>query len=249
MNEEIHWDKTADNYASEVLNVFHADKGKKLRKYFDKYADKKKFAIDFGCGVGNGFPYLSPSFNEVLALDISSECLAIAKKRGYKNISFKKADLTSSRLKLPAADFGICVNVLLLPKVEQNRKIIRNVRKALKRGAHVLFVMPSMESMMHVGWSMIEWYKKEGLKPNKIPRHELSAFKANKTDLLQGIIDISGVPTKHYLQTEIEVLFRDIGFTIVSLEKIEYDWKTEFDHPPKWLKAPYPWDWLLLCKV
>ncbi|HMQ00877.1 MAG TPA: class I SAM-dependent methyltransferase, partial [Cyclobacteriaceae bacterium] len=218
MNEEVHWDGIAPEYTEEVLNVYEADQKGILKKYIGKYADRNKTATDFGCGIGNGFPILAPAFKQVLGTDISAECLNIAKKRGYKNVQLKKADLTSARLKLPPADFGVCINVLLLPKVDENRKILRNVYKSLKPNASAIFVLPAMESILHTGWSMMEWYKKEGIAVKDIPKHEFSAFKAAKPDLLQGIIDIQGVPTKHYLQTEIEVLFSEAGFKISTID-------------------------------
>jgi hypothetical protein len=30
--------------------------------------------------------------------------------------------------------------------------------------------------------------------------------------------------------------------------KLEYGWKTEFSHPPRWMKAPFPWDWLVTAR-
>jgi hypothetical protein len=35
---------------------------------------------------------------------------------------------------------------------------------------------------------------------------------------------------------------------VASIEKVEYDWSTEFADPPRWMKDPYPWDWLVLSK-
>lgn len=44
--------------------------------------------LDFGCGTGRFFPFLSKSFKKVMATDISNEMLNIAKNRAnrYKNI-------------------------------------------------------------------------------------------------------------------------------------------------------------------
>ena len=33
-----------------------------------------------------------------------------------------------------------------------------------------------------------------------------------------------------------------------TIEKINYNWKTEFNQPPKWLKEPYPWDWMCVAE-
>ena len=66
--------------------------------------------------------------------------------------------------------------------------------------------------------------------------------------LEHGMVDINGVATKHYLKEELIVLLKDLRFDIASIEKVEYDWSTEFDQPPRWMKEPYPWDWLILAK-
>jgi hypothetical protein len=50
------------------------------------------------------------------------------------------------------------------------------------------------------------------------------------------------------LEEELIAMFRERGFDITSLEKVRYSWDTEFDQPPRWMKDPYPWDWLLTCK-
>jgi hypothetical protein len=95
---------------------------------------------------------------------------------------------------------------------------------------------------------LVDWYKREGVKPERVPKHELNYFDVSKTDIVQGVVKINGVPTKHYSHPEIQVLFSEAGFTITAVEKLEYDWNTEFDSPPSWLKEPYPWDWMVECK-
>jgi hypothetical protein len=67
--------------------------------------------------------------------------------------------------------------------------------------------------------------------------------------LIQGIVYIDKVPTKHYSASELEVILPQAGFTVTKLEKLEYDWSTELAAPPKNLEAPYPWDWLVEVKV
>jgi SAM-dependent methyltransferase len=245
MNEEKHWNKVAPSYNEDVLNVFASERNKVLPKYFHKHADKNQFAIDFGCGVGNGFDFLSPSFKNILAIDISQACLNIAKRRTFNNISFKRVDLTSQRLRLPRADFGLCCNVAILPDPTQNQLIIKNVYKALKKGGHALIVIPSLDSMIFSAWRIIDLYRRENITPGRIPKSDLDGFKGPITDILRGIVQIEGVRTKHYTASEIEVVFNDLGFKILNIEKLEYDWTTEIATPPRWMKEPYPWDWLI----
>ena len=60
--------------------------------------------------------------------------------------------------------------------------------------------------------------------------------------------DCGGIPTKHYLQAEITTTARRFHFSDLGIEKIEYPWNTEFHNPPRWMRAPFPWDWLALLK-
>ena len=248
MNQETHWNKIGDNYDGEIFDVFKSEKNQKLQGYFNKHAHPSHAAIDFGCGTGKAFPYLAPAFSKVLAIDISSELLSIAKLSPYGNITFKRADLTSNSLIFPPADFIFCCNVLLLPEIEKDLAMLRNIYKALKVNGTSVLVVPSLESVLFSSWRLIDWYKKEGIDASDIPASELSYYRSGIRQLIQGNIQIDKVPTKHYSEPEIEVLFGDARLTITAIEKLEYNWKTEFDSPPVWMKAPYPWDWLVECR-
>ena len=245
MNEELHWNRIAHSYEDEIFDVFKSDKDKKLPYYFKKYANKHLTAIDLGCGIGKAFPFLSPAFRKVYAVDISDKCLDIAANKQYTNIEFQKTDLTDPEVTLPPADFGFCCNVLLLPQLEKNIAMIRNTHKALKKNSAAIFVVPSLDSILFYAWRLIEWNRMEGVKPADIPESEFSYFSGSKRDIFQGLIRIDGVVTKHYSHPEIEVIFRDAGFKIRNIDRVEYEWNTEFAEPPHWLKDPYPWDWLV----
>lgn len=248
MDQQKHWNTIANTYDDEVFDVFNSDKKKILARYFRKHSNKKHYATDFGCGTGKGLPYLSPGFKHVLALDISEDCIDKSKERGFENVTYKRADLTRQSVKLKPANFGLCCNVAILPELAANRAIIKTVHRGLKKNGVALFVIPSVESMFHSSWHLIDWYRKEGVKAGKIPKHELNYFDRSITDMVQGIFNINGVATKHYTACELEVLFNEAGLTITALEKLEYDWSTEFDSPASWLKAPYPWDWMVECR-
>jgi hypothetical protein len=157
-------------------------------------------------------------------------------------------DLSRRNSTLPPADFVFCCNVIMLPEVEKNLQMFKNVKNALKRNGTGLLVLPSAESALFSSWRLIDWYKQEGVLPNKIDKDELHYFKGSKSNIIQGIIHIDNVPTKHYSAMELEVLLDRAGLKITSLDKVEYNWDSEFQAPPPWMKAPYPWDWLVECK-
>jgi SAM-dependent methyltransferase len=249
MNEESHWNAIAPSYEDEIFDVFRSDRNHRLPVYFKKYAGHDCRAIDFGCGVGKAFPYLSSLYGNILALDISTECLAVAKSRGYENIELRQADLTATTLRLVPADFGFCCNVVMLPELRKNETMLRNIRKALKPDGTAVLVLPSLESILFSSRRLIDWYRREGVSPDRIPVAEFDYFKGSKRDLLQGIVQISGVKTKHYSEPEIQVMFADAGFRVTAVERLEYEWNTEFESPPRWMKEPYPWDWLVEAKV
>jgi 2-polyprenyl-3-methyl-5-hydroxy-6-metoxy-1,4-benzoquinol methylase len=248
MNEKAHWDRIGSNYNNEIFDVFKSDRKKKLRHYFQKHGSKRKTAIDFGCGNGKSFTYLSPLFAKILAIDISQELLRQAKQKPFSNIVFKQMDLSRKTTALPLADFVFCCNVIMLPVVEKNQQMLKNISGALNKNGAGLLVLPSMESAFFSSWRLIDWYKQEGTEPNEIDKDELHYFKGSKTNIIQGIVHIDNVPTKHYSAAELEVLFNRAGLKITALDKVEYEWDSEFQSPPSWMKEPYPWDWLVECK-
>lgn len=248
MNEEKHWDRIGSSYDDQIFDVFKSDRKKILPKFFKKHTDKNGIAIDFGCGTGKSFEYISPLFKKIIAVDISKELLNQAKKRPFKNIEVKQLDLTKQNLPLIKADFAFCCNVAMLPEIEKTYSILRNIQNSLKPGGTALFVLPALESVLYSSWRLIEIYKKEGVDVDDIPDSEFHYLKASRRRLVEGIIYIDNVPTKHFTRPELDVVFKAAGFSSTKVDKVEYDWDTELSAPPKWLKDPYPWDWLVECK-
>lgn len=248
MSQEKHWNAIANKYQEEVLDAFQSDRKKRMASYFKKHGNKKHTAIDFGCGIGNGFHYLSPRFKEVLAVDISQKCIDIAKQRGYKNINYQQMDLTKPKVNLAPAEFVLCSNVAIFEDIEMNYAILRNVRKVLKPNGNALFVVPSIESTMFYAWRMIDWHRRDGVKSEDIPESEFDYYKLGIRKMLQGIVLIDDRPTKHYSHSELQVIFQEAKLKVTAIERLEYEWSTEFLNPPKWMKDPYPWDWLIECK-
>ena len=249
MNYALHWNNTAPNYDREIFNVFKNDKNKKLKKYVTKYANKDIIAIDFGCGVGKALPMLSPLFKGIIAVDFSEKCIEKAKKSPHKNVEYKVVDLSAKKVDLPSVDFAFCCNVAMCDNIVLNKQIINNVLKALNKGGTAIFVLPSMESVSVTAMSLINWYDTEGTDMADIPKSELENFTANNPKhLAEGIIVIDNVPTKHYLFTELYAMFNTSDFTMQKIDRLEYDWSTEFDSPPSWMQTPYPWDWVIEVK-
>jgi SAM-dependent methyltransferase len=242
--DKSYWNKIGAGYNSEIFDAYYEDRTGRLRKRIQRYSDRKKFAIDIGCGTGKAFPYLAPNFGKVLGVDISSELLKLAAKAPFDNIEIRRADL-SKPVSLPKADFVFCCNVAILPDMEKNLGIIINSARCLKKDGNAIFVIPSLESSLFSGYTIIQQYKSEGTTFKDIPKEDLSYYSGGTKELINGLVRIDNVPTKHYLEPEIQLIFKQAGFTVNRVERLEYNWTTEFSKPPKKLKDPYPWDWMV----
>ena len=64
----------------------------------------------------------------------------------------------------------------------------------------------------------------------------------------EGVVQIDQVETKHFLKEELEILLNNRGLRTLEVEKIEYPWTSEFTSPPRWMQAPFPWDWLFVAQ-
>ncbi|NIP93355.1 MAG: hypothetical protein GWO24_07825 [Akkermansiaceae bacterium] len=62
-----------------------------------------------------------------------------------------------------------------------------------------------------------------------------------------GIVRVGGVPTKYWMREEILGLVREHGLAPQRVRRVQYGWKEEIDDPPRWLRGPFPWDWLVVC--
>ena len=249
MNDALHWNKIGGNYDKKIFNVFKNDKKKKLKKYVEKYADKKNIAIDFGFGVGKALPMLSPLFKGIIAVDVSQKLIDIAKTSSHKNVTFKQADLAGKKINVPSVDFAFCCNVAMSDDIKRNYRIINNVLNSLNKKGVALFVLPSLESASLSVLSLINWYNRDGTELADIPKDELALISVqNKKHIREGILNIDDVPTKHYLVSELYALFNTGNFVMQKLDRLEYGWDTEFDSPPGWMQSPYPWDWVAEIK-
>lgn len=247
MNERHHWDALAHHYNDEIFDVFASDRLKRLPHYFNKYARAQGTALDFGCGNGKAFSFLCPRFRHVIGMDISGGLLRAARKRGYANVELQRKDLSSKRVVLSRVDFLFSCNVIMLPEIEKNEQMFRNVANALKPGGAAVLVVPSLESALFAAWRMIELHRQEGTDAFAIPTADLHSFKGHKRDILRGLLPIDGVVTKHYQEPELRVVLREAGLQITAIERLEYGWDTELAEPPEWMNDPYPWDWLVEC--
>ncbi len=242
-----YWEKIAPDYNNEIFDVLHNDKKAIIRKAINRLGSRHRDVLDAGCAVGKWLPVLSPAFKKVIAADISAKNLAIAKAnyQDFSNIEYLRVDMSASNIKLPKVDVVVCINAILTNSMKKRDSFFSNISRCTKKHGHLVLVVPSLESYMFTRIIQDKFKIDKDHVPVIASAPEgLEKYKNS----LQGNLDIDSVPTKHYLREELTILLDREGYTIDKFQKIEYSWKTEFNSPPKWLKDPRPWDWMVVGK-
>ena len=242
-----YWEKMAPQYGDEIFDVLHNDKKALIRSVIRRHASKNKIVIDIGCAIGKWLPVLSPAFKKVVAVDISAKNLEIAAELypQYKNVQYLRADMSGKKTKVPKCDFGICINAILTSSSKDRKKFFQSLSACVKKGGRIVITIPSLESWLLTSLVQQEYKIDRKLFPStKNTREALRKW----NNIRQGNADIDDVPHKHYLKEELQLLLKDAGFVAEEFQKIEYNWDTEFIRPPKWLKEPRPWDWMVVGK-
>lgn len=250
--ERQYWEKMAPSYNDEIFDVLQNDKKALIRSVINRHASKNKTVIDIGCAIGKWLPVLAPAFKKVVAVDISAKNLEIAAQLypQYKNVQYLRADMSgkkknSNSYQGPQCDFGICINAILTPSSKDRNIFFRSLSACVKKGGRIVISIPSLESWLLT--SLVQQQYKIDKKLFPVTKNSKEAMR-KWNNIRQGNADIDDVPHKHYLKEELQLLLHDAGFMAEEFQKIEYGWDTEFIKPPKWLKKPGPWDWMVVAK-
>lgn len=251
MTIRAYWDRIAGNYEDEIFSVIKRDRQGLVQSRIERYSCPPGTASDLGCGIGNFLPSLSSMFKQIIALDISPKCIARARARFKKltNITYRTVDLSKQRVRLPKVDFALSVNSILTPSLIRRNRMLDAACRHIRPGGHLVLVVPSLESALLADYRLIEWNLKNGMSPGNAVRSGFIRYQGTDNPRLrQGIIKIDDVDTKHYLEEELIILLKGRKMEVLEIEKIQYSWETEFDQPPRWMKEPFPWDWLCVAK-
>jgi SAM-dependent methyltransferase len=246
--QKSYWEKVSHNYDEEIFDVYANDLNGVIKSGVEKFSSTRQTVCDIGCAVGKWLPLLSAQFGHVYAVDISEHNIEQAKEyHGHLgNIDFLRADLTTrAAKKIPPCDMALCVNAILTSSFTKRVAFFNAIANCVKPGGMVILVVPSLESAMYSEFMFNQWNYKNGIKPGVENSKDLPKKYSN---LKQGVVELDSVPTKHYLEEELIINLENEGFRMQELSKVEYSWETEFVSPPKWMKDPYPWDWMIAAK-
>jgi 2-polyprenyl-3-methyl-5-hydroxy-6-metoxy-1,4-benzoquinol methylase len=237
----------APNYNEEIFDVLENDKSGKIISAIEEVASKDKTVADVGCAIGKWIPLLATAFKHVVATDISATNLELAKERcrNYLNVDYQRMDMSANNLTVTPCDVVVCINAILTDDLNKRINFFQALQLSLLEKGTLILVVPSLESKLFSAILAHRWNIDDERKERIGSTEKAFAIAKN---IKQGVTDIDNVPTKHYLREELELLLNLEGFTVLQIEKINYEWTTEFHEPPSWLNAPYPWDWMVVAQ-
>jgi SAM-dependent methyltransferase len=243
-----HWDNLAGTFEQEVMSSLHTDKSGVLYKAIRKYISKKDHVADFGCGVGGFIPLLSKCAKHVSGSDFSSKCIEIAKKKfaKKKNVDFFVHDLTKPVKK--KYDVAVAANVLISHQPEMLKKMLQHIAASIKKGGYLIVVIPSLESSLYVYKTVVDVLIQQGETREASRKNVDAHIKKDYISLVDGVIKVGDVPTKHYLGEEFEAQLLKFKMKEVQRKKLQYPWDTEIESPPKNMKGSEPWDWMFVAE-
>lgn len=245
-----YWDALADTYEEQIFSVFGNDHAGLIADQIGQHGDPAKTAADLGCGPGQITPLLARSFAEVHACDVSGRLLNRARRAcaGLSNVGFYRHDLASAEEpEFAPVDFVLCINVLLAADLEVRERLWHRVTSLVAADGVLLLVVPSLESALYANYRRVDWHLRSGFTAGQALHHGL-AQEGSVPQLEQGVRQIEGVATKHYLREEIIAQLADRSLVVENVAQLSYDWTTEFADPPEWLGAPFPWNWLVVAR-
>lgn len=251
MNEAV-WDRAAERYDDEIFDTIANDRGSVVHNTLDRLIKPTHLVCDFGCGVGRTLRFLAARAKQVVGVDFSAASLEIAASEASHsdNIRLLKRDLATPNRRFCEADVGLLMQVLIMPPVDLHRSILATAHRNLRSGAHLVAVVPALEAALLTYHRIGQWQQREGYSRNQAVEEMDSCAREEVISLVEGIVKISDTPTKHYLREEAVMLFRDAGFQVLEIKKVEYSWTADFEGVPEWMQDPYPWDWLVVaCKT
>lgn len=243
------WGSLAAGFDEVVCHVLREERSGRVEAAIRDSVRRTDRVADFGCGTGRALPLLADLAKSVDAYDFAPGLLAAAERavKDLQNVTCRVVDLTDPSVSLPTVDAGVCINALLSPSAPLRSKILGTVSRTVRVGGRLVLVVPSVESFLLTLHRHAEIHLRDGW-TDRSARAAADVAGLTTAGVRDGVLRRGGVKTKHYLREELELLLGSFGWAIETIEKAEYDWSTEFESPPSWMGAPYPWDWVATAR-
>jgi ubiquinone/menaquinone biosynthesis C-methylase UbiE len=146
-NDARFWDRIARKYAADQVADM-AGYERTLARTRD-YLKGDEAAYEFGCGTGTTALRLAPCVARIVATDISSEMIAIAREKaeaqGCANAGFEVA--TPDAAPWPDGTFDVALGFNVLHLVAAREAVLRGIHRLLKPGGLFISKTPCLKEM------------------------------------------------------------------------------------------------------
>ena len=266
-----HYGDSEDRYDNEIASSIDEDisliiktrltmEAKKMIELHSKNGNVINIC-DYGCGPGKWLQKINNAFKyydnkKIYGMDVSQNLVNLAKNI-LPSAHVERANLevlseVQNVIERSKIDFGVCANVLIAAETNARRKILSNISSTTRKGAIIIFVVPSLESALYCER---RWLK-DGEPVTDTGGDEIPhSTGEDAINILNGTLERDSVRTKHYLEAEFNYLLSKYCFKTQFYGKASYKWTMEFGEDvediPKHLTeedAQGPWDWLFVAE-
>lgn len=130
-------------------------------------------------------------------------------------------DIVSAPAPFEPVDFVLCVNVLLMPSLDERMRAWRFATNQIRSDGRLLLVVPSHESILFQVHLAVAADLADGRDCAAVER-DATRDAAGTSSMPLGVHLLSGVPTKHYLADELRALFDEHHLDLEELVRLEY---------------------------
>lgn len=231
-----------------MLEIAEADSQGTLARLTRALASPNHVAIDFGCGTGSSTRLIAPHFGRVIGVDFSAGLIARAKRIGPPNIEYRCRDLAGKLRLSPRADAGFAMNLMIHPDAALRERVFRTMLRNIHPGGTLVIVVPALESALHVYRVLEEAAVQSGTRRRTATARTETLMKEEIVSLADGLLSVGGQATKHYTQSELNILAQCHRMTVRSISRVSYPWREETDAPEQLARFPLPWDWVMTAE-
>ena len=164
----------------------------------------------------------------------------------FANVEFLERSLLDLGPLAGKLDVAVSVNSLVMPSVVDQEKSLREIRRALKPGGHLIGILPAMDGVHYQTMLLLDRALDRGMplasaRKNAAVNNDLELY-----DFAFGQFKFEGLEQHFWQPFEIDYRLGRCGFRLVRRRKVHLSWK-QFQGSETLKKLPPPWDWFFMA--